>query len=275
MRRIVPLALAALLGLAGAGRAGDGCTSCAKGGHCQTQCTVPPEPDCPDCSCPCDHRLSLTLFGPEHAQEFIATLANCDASCCERIKAAKKLGHRLHADFCCQPEVLDALLCALLTDPCWEVRRTAAWSLRSQDARTEQALLALYVSSKLDPHFVVRDNSAIALDALTLCRGACYKALTTSGERLVKELRAQKAVPGKDAFRIAYGEAYTQGAPAPLSPEAVPAPKDLKAPEHLPSPKEPERLPAPKGKTSSEALPLPAGPSAAAYPEFRSPYAVR
>src|SRR5262245_20961224 len=57
MRRTLLLAAAALVGLAGAARAdGLGLHKC-----CPT-CNPIPCPDCPDCSCPCDHRLPLTLF---------------------------------------------------------------------------------------------------------------------------------------------------------------------------------------------------------------------
>src|SRR5205823_14935245 len=109
-----------------------------------------------DCTCPCGKRLPLTLCGPEHAQKYIDSLSDCGSDCCVRIKAVKKLGSRLHADFCCNPAVLVALTDALLFDRCWEVRYAAAWALFKQDARTNDAVLALYVSSRIDPHYMVR-----------------------------------------------------------------------------------------------------------------------
>jgi hypothetical protein len=216
MRRIVPLALLTLAGLALHARAGG--LLC----HCAKKCVTPGEPCCLECNCPCDHRLSLTLCGPEHAACYIETLRNCDASCCERIKAAKKLGCRLHADVCRDHCVLEALLTALLSDPCSEVRRAAAWALLHQNARFEEAVLALYVSSKLDPHYQVRENAAYVLDILTVCRGNCYKELYASGDRLIRELRTLKVVPGTDSFRLAYGGAVL-APPAALPPAAAPA----------------------------------------------------
>jgi hypothetical protein len=215
MRRTTTLALAGLLALAAQGRAGFLC-------GCTTHCTVPPPPDCPDCSCPCDHRLPKTLFGAEHAHKLICDLHA--ETCCERIKAAKKLGHRMHADFCSDPAVLEALIGALQCDPCWEVRRSAAWSLLGQDARVDEALLALYVASKIDPHYLVRTRAAEALDILTVCRKGCYKFLFEGGDKLVKELKARGVKPGSDNCRVVYGAAcHACGLAAPPAPVAVPA----------------------------------------------------
>lgn len=226
MRRTTTLALAGLLALAAPGRAGFPC-------GCTTRCTVPPPPDCPDCSCPCDHRLPGALFGAEHAHKLICELHG--ETCCERIKAAKKLGHRMHADFCGDPAVLEALIGALQCDPCWEVRRAAAWSLLGQDARVDEALLALYVASKLDPHYLVRTRAAEALDILTVCRKGCYKCLFESGDNLVKELKARGVKPGSDNCRVVYGAAcHACGLAPPGAPVLAPAPESIKA---LPAPK--------------------------------------
>lgn len=163
---------------------------------CDHKCRpIPPAP-CPDCHGPCEHRLCLTPFKPCHAHQYIETL--CSGDCCGRIKAAKKLGWRLHADVCADPAVLDALLGALLCDTCWEVRRAAATSLYLQDARFENALLALYISSKLDPHYMVRTKATEALDILTVCRKPCYKELFEFGDKLIKELRSKKYLPGSE-----------------------------------------------------------------------------
>jgi hypothetical protein len=179
MRRILPLALLGLLALAARGWAG-----CPLGGCCP-DCKPIPCPECPDCGCPCEHRLHLVLF--DQSAENIATLrsigctgtaptcgecggCDCGSNCCERIKAAEKLGSRFHADFCCNPEVLTALIGALECDPCWEVRKAAAWAIFTQDARTEDGVLALYVASKADNHYMVRARAAEALDILTVCR---------------------------------------------------------------------------------------------------------
>jgi hypothetical protein len=221
MRRIICFALLSLLALTGSTRAGGLIFGC------KPQCTPIPPPPCCDCGDPCEHRLHLTPFGPEHAQKLICSLQS--GTCCERIAAVRKLGNRMHADFCCDPCVLDALLRALLVDSCWEVRKAAAWSLFGQGARVEQALLALYISSKLDPHYVVRDRAAEALDLLTLCRKECYKPLYTSADRLIAELKKVGYKPGHDDCQILFNQAcgvvgVTGLAPAPAV-AVQPAPK--------------------------------------------------
>jgi hypothetical protein len=152
---------------------------------------------------------------------------NC-GDCCVRIRAAKKLGHKLNGNFCCNAELLPALLQALLCDPCWEVRRAAAWSITSQGARTQVAVVALYISSKLDHHYMVRDQAETALDILTLCRKPCYKELYKAADALIKELRARSIRPGTDgcvAIVETIGQCQTAIAPAANSPEPINAPK--------------------------------------------------
>src|SRR4051812_45443874 len=161
MRRILTASTLALLALGASVQAGWLCCN----------------PHCPDCSPPCDHRLNLILFGG-HAAQYCADLSSGDL--CTRVKAAKKLGYRLHADFCQDPGVLDTLIGALLCDASWEVRREAAWSIFLQDARTDQGVLALYISSKLDPERRVRLRASEALEFLTVCRTDCYKGLYAS-----------------------------------------------------------------------------------------------
>jgi len=175
-----------------------GCTAVAWGagpcGKCTPHCIQPPPPTCPDCSCPCDK--GLHWCAPWYAAKACKlTEQLAQGNCCERIKAAEKLGSRLHADWCCNREVLTALNQALVCDPCWEVRRAAAWSLARQNARTGEAVLALHVASKLDPHYLVRDKAATALDVLLVCRRECFKELLATGDELVKQLRG-KYKPG-------------------------------------------------------------------------------
>jgi hypothetical protein len=122
--------------------------------------------------------------------------------CCTRIRAAKHLGYRCEVDYCCNPEVLDGLVKALLSDCCWKVRRAAAWSLFGQDARTEYALVALYVSSKRDAHYMVRARAAEAIDILTVCRRECYKKLFEATDALITQLEIEKVRPGRDKAEL-------------------------------------------------------------------------
>jgi hypothetical protein len=133
----------------------------------------------------------------------IAELNACN--CCDRITAARHLGHRLLVDACCDPEILDALTRALQCDSCWEVRRAAAWSIGLQNARTESAVLALYVSSRLDPHYLVRDSAADALDVLLVCRKPCFKDLFTAADALVKELKGKYRPGTPDCLAVFQG----------------------------------------------------------------------
>jgi len=263
MKYVTCLTAAGLLGLAAAAWGGD-----CKGPGCGPQCKEIPPPDCPDCgSCPCDKRLfhHCSAWKTEHAHKLIEQL-HCDDSC-ERIKAASKLGSCLHADFCCDPEVLDALADALLGDPCWEVRRAAAWSITRQHARVDQGVMALYISSRMDPHYMVRDKAAESLDILLLCRRECYKELFKSAEVLIVELRKNNFRPGHENSRLVLANCYTgagmAGAVGATPPETVPGrdtetlPPPGTKPEPLPPPKESppaprEKLPAPK-----EAKPMP------------------
>ncbi len=229
MRRIVTGAVLAALGLVSAGRCGEPCDGCKGCKGCKDYCKPIPVVPCPDCGPPCEHRLCLCVCGAGHAEKLIEGL--CAECCCERIKAAKKLGCRLHADFCQCPDVLTALVTALLTDPCWEVREAAAWSLEGQGARTEEGLLALYISSKMDPHYMVRAKATEALDILTLGRLACYRSLFRYADGLITGLRAAKFKPGADKCRIVFNEVSGVAAPPPtlppaaVSPELIPAPK--------------------------------------------------
>jgi hypothetical protein len=113
----------------------------------------------------------------------------CSGCCCDRIKAAEKLGCRLTVDFCCNPEVLGALAQALQCDSCWEVRVAAAWSIAHQNARTNLGVMSLYLASKLDPHYLVRDAAKDALDVLLVCRRDCFKDLFATLDELAKTLK--------------------------------------------------------------------------------------
>lgn len=204
MQRILILSVLVLAGTTERGWSGPfPCLNC--GVHCIT----PPCPKCPDCSGPCNClRDHLWPWQDCLSRKHVEDLQQGD--CCCRICAARMLGCRLDANICCQPEVLQALNEALLCDPCWEVRRAAAWSLKRQDARIESTILMLYVSSKLDPHFLVRDRATEALDILMRCRKDCYKDLLAHADVLIKELRKKKYKPGSENCRIVFAEACSE-----------------------------------------------------------------
>lgn len=228
MKRLFALTLVALFSMTAS--AWSGGFLC--GLHCKEHCMVPPPPNCPDCSCPCDHRFNLCPeWKSAHAQKLIEELDAC--CCCDRIKTVRKLGHRFHADFCNDPCVLDTLIASLQCDKCWEVRREAAWGIQKQNARTEQGVLALYISSKLDPHYLVRVAATEALDILTIAHRECFTETLKSGDELIKELKKQGYKPGSDNCRVILGAlcggcGIEHGAPpasVPANPEPIPAPK--------------------------------------------------
>lgn len=201
-------------------------------------CITPPCPSCPDCSCPCDKCRMPAIYGSEHTQKLIDTL--CNGDCCERIHAAKKLGHPMHADFCKCPEVLNALIKAMQCDTCWEVRREAALALAHQKARVPQAVVALYIASKLDHHYMVRDGAITALDIMLVCRRECFKDDFAAADKLIVKIRKDydptncKCVPmladfcaqcGSGAPVVASGPAPVLVTPMPKG-ESIPAPKE-------------------------------------------------
>lgn len=146
------------------------------------------EPASPDCTPPCEQLRIGPLCTPEHTQKLIDSLANA-ADCCERIKAAKKLGCCLHANFCCNSEVLHALVHALTCDPCWKVRKAAAWSIAYQKARVPEGVAALYIASRLDHHYLVRDAANDALAVLLPAGRACFKDLLLATDVLIARVR--------------------------------------------------------------------------------------
>jgi hypothetical protein len=244
MKRIACLSTIVLLGLVAYAPAWTGGFSCL---NCGIHCIEPPPPACRDCSGPCERGLHVTLFGADHAHKLIEQLnASC---CCDRIKAAENLGSRIHADFCCVPEVLSALTHALANDPCWEVRKVAAWSIAYQRARTEDGVMALYLASKLDPHYMVRDAATDALSVLLVCRQECFKDLFAYADELVKTLRGK------------YGPGEGVGTAPPARPEARPERGD-KPPATGPAPSPPD-------KKSQADRPLSTGPLSSAKPYTR------
>ncbi len=202
-------------------------------GHCM----VPPPPFCPKCTLPCDEcRLCLCpAWNAKEAQSWIERLLSCP-NFSARKQAAAKLGCRWHADFCQTPEVLTALIAALHCDACWEVRRVAATALRQQNARTPQAILSLYIASKLDPHYLVRERANESIDILLALQRPCYKQLFTDADELIKKLRG-KYKPGTHDCQTIYSLcgvvlSKTGGTTA----ETTPSPSGEAGEETLPGP---------------------------------------
>jgi hypothetical protein len=227
MKRILCLSAAVVLGWVSQSPATGLCHNC--GSHCKDQ----PPPYTPDCSEGCHGKHKCTCKKSARTQKLLEDL--CAEDCCTRIKAARHLGHRWEADYCCNPEVVDALVKALLSDCCWRVREAAAWSLFKQDARTEYVLVALYVSSRRDAHYLVRVRAAEAIDELILCRKECYKKLFKATDALITQLEIEKVRPGRDK--------------AELIINSLPAPAEAAAKENLP-PK--EKLPPPPDNNNDQ-----------------------
>ncbi len=216
-------------------------------GCCKPHCTVPPPPRCPNCCAgPCEHRLVLCAFCAEdHVPKLLDELHAKDY--CKRRNAVEKLGNRLHADICRQPPVLDALLRALQCDSCWEVRRAAAWALFRQRARTEPVVLALYISSRLDPHYMVRIRAAEALDLLTLGRVECYQEMYKAADQLLRVLRGKGYQPGRDCCLITAATVCGRDGKLAISTTLPETPEKTETPEELgPPTREPEKVPIEK-----------------------------
>jgi hypothetical protein len=180
------------------------------------------------------------VFHGAHVRKWIEEL-HCDSPR-RRVHAARKLGCRLYANFCAHPEVLDALVDALLCDSCGEVRRAAAGSLQNQNAQTDSGLLALYLAANLDPDPRVQARAAEALDVLARGRGRCGPLLRSAGA-LVRHLRGVHYQPGSARCRIEIAEACSgvpEAAPSQDRPPVLPGPPPLAGPEVIPSPASPD-----------------------------------
>ena len=155
--------------------------------------------------------------------------------------AARKLWHRWNGDVCCDPAVEPALLHALLCDPCWEVREAAASALLFQHDNQPAAVVALFVSSKLDHHYLVRSKSGEALDIVLLCRRGCFKDLFGDvGKQLLAALTKAGFRPGTANCMFIMDQCAAACGIA-AEPALTPAP-GLPSPEALPP------LPMPKKK---------------------------
>jgi hypothetical protein len=198
-----------------------------------------PTPGCDGWSCgdPCGKLRLGPVFGPEHTQRLIDQ-ANSKSEKA-RITAVRKLGCQLHADFCKNPEVLNALTHALSCDPRWEVRWEAVWSIAGQGACVPEAVFALYLASRLEKHYMVRADAERALQTLTAhCKSGCQD-LYHAADALLPHLGCDyDPAKGKCVDLIAaFHNCHWAGA------ELLPANPAIETrsskPEPIPAPKEP------------------------------------
>ena len=115
-----------------------------------------------------------------------------------------KLGCRWYTNAACREEVVTALITSLQCDGSYEVRVKAAWAIAFQRLANQCGWTALYVSSRLDPHWLVRDTSANALKVIeTQLEPDIIRAWKTRGDGLVKEWK-NKYTPGKVGCTLIY-----------------------------------------------------------------------
>jgi hypothetical protein len=151
-----------------------------------------------------------------------------------------------------------------------------------QGDRNPPVVTALYVSSKMDHHYLVRDRSAQALDIVLVCRRACFKDLFGPvGDELLKALKKGGFLPGTENCIFVLEQCATQcgiavepapaaKATAPLPAEVLPATTPLPgeaAPAKPPLPPEavPATPPLPPEATATPPLPV-IGPLPARMP---------
>jgi len=187
-------------GTCGGGPCGGGCWGLLRR-HCASYCGIscyhPPPPEPCICEDPCckGHHWCWPWQAATTAR-LLDQLEDCHYRC--RAQAAHGLGCRLHADFCCNPEIVSALVHALQCDPCWVVRRQAAWAIAYQGVANQCGWTALFLASRLDPHYLVRDAAANALSVLeTQISLGCIKEWRTMGEEFEKLVKS-KYKPGKE-----------------------------------------------------------------------------
>jgi hypothetical protein len=122
----------------------------------------------------------------------------------ERAVAAGRLGCCLYTNPDCHPEVVTALVTSLQCDGAYEVRVKAAWAIAFQKITNRCGWTSLYVSSQLDPHWLVRDTSANALKVIeTQLEPETIRAWKTRGDGLVRQFRGNYK-PGKPGCTLIY-----------------------------------------------------------------------
>lgn len=182
----------------------NGCSKGLLGRHCASyhgiRCYEPLSPEPCVCEDPCAKRWHLCLPGQSaRTAKLLEQLHDCHYRC--REEAAHKLGSRVHTDFCRHREIVPALVHTLQCDPCWVVRRAAAKALGYQVVADQFAWSALFLASRLDPHYLVREQAADSLTIIqTQITPACIKEWRAEAEAFEKQMKG-KYKPGKETCR--------------------------------------------------------------------------
>ncbi len=166
-------------------------------------CYQPPAPEPCICDDPCTKRGRLCLpWYSSKTAALLEQLQDCHYRC--RAEAAKKLGSRLCTDYCCHPEIVPALVHTLQCDSCWVVRRAAARALGYQVAANQCVWTALFLASRLDPHYLVRDEAADALAIVqTQISLGCIREYREAAEAFEKAVKGHYK-PGKPGCELVY-----------------------------------------------------------------------
>lgn len=176
------------------------------------------------CEDACSKGCHLCLpWYESHTAKLLEELDDCHYRC--RADAAHKLGSKLHTDFCCQPKIVGALVHTLQCDPCYVVRKKAAYAIAYQGIHDRCGWSALYLASRLDPHYLVRDGAADALKVLeTHVSLDCIREWKQDAERFEKELK-KVYKPGNQEWAGAFNLICSCAEPGP-APDSIPLPAE-------------------------------------------------
>ncbi len=117
-----------------------------------------------------------------------------------------------------------------------------------QNARTDATVLAIYLSSKLDPHYMVRTRASEALDILTVGKQECYEELYKAANALIGVLRVRGYRPGRDCCAITSATALSPGGGLSIATTLPATPSEAESPSDESEKVPIEKLPAPKSK---------------------------
>jgi len=182
--------------------------------ECHIQCLLSPckcspcpkHPECPQrCQNDCCHQ-------PLPQPKAVEPCEESDPCCCtrsQRVKAAHALGS---FDACCCPQVVPALIHALMCDKDWQVRAAAARALRwsqplncdaaSCDCQREEVVAALRIAEKLDPYWIVRSEAKDALGVLGVCNKCCFDEIEKKADEIAAKLKPIYKPGGENCHEV-------------------------------------------------------------------------